>query len=196
MNTLLREKLLAMRDRDIKVREQLAATGELFDGYHPLMEQVHLENARELEQMIDRHGWLGKSLVGDEAAEAAWLIAQHAISLPEFSRKCLRLIENAAELGEAELFQAAYLYDRICFFENRPQRYGTQSDWNDKGFMEVWKLEDKASVNERRASVGLPPLENLTWENKETRENQPIDYETRQSKFEAWAKQVGWRRQD
>lgn len=194
MDEQLREKLIMMRDEDARVREELAASGELFDGYHQAMEQVHLKNAAELNQLIDEHGWLGKSLVGTDGADAAWLIVQHAISLPEFSRKCLRLIERAVTDNEAEPSQAAYLHDRISFFENRPQRYGTQSDWNEAGMMEVWKLEDAEQVNEYRAAVGLPLLESLTWENKETRENKPKDYAGRKAGFEAWAKKTGWRK--
>jgi hypothetical protein len=194
MNESLRNKLLAMRADDERVREELAATGELFDGYHPLMERVHLENAAELERLIDEHGWLGKSTVGADGAEAAWLIGQHAISLPEFSRKCLRLIERAVFENEAEPYQAAYLHDRISFFENRPQRYGTSSDWNADGAMEVWTLEDEEKVNDYRAAVGLEPLESFIWENAETRENKPKDFAERQSEFEAWARKVGWRK--
>ncbi len=193
MNEQLREKLHLMKTEDERVREELAKTGELFNGYHPEMERVHLENARELEEIINEHGWLGKYLVGEDGAEAAWLIAQHAISLPAFSRKCLRFIEKAVAENEAEPHQFAYLHDRICFFENRPQRFGTQSDWNEDGKMEVWQLEDKAKVNKFRAEVGLKPLESLTWENAETRENKPKDWRRRQIDFEAWAKKVGWR---
>ena len=195
MNETLREKLLAMRAKDARVREELAAAGELFDGYNPAMERVHLKNARELERMIDEHGGrLGKSLVGADGADAAWLIVQHAISLPEFSRRCLNLIEKAVAENEAEPYQAAYLCDRISFFENRPQRYGTQSDWNADGVMGVWTLEDAGKVNDYRRAVGLEPLESLTWENEETRENKPKDYSRRQSQFEAWTRRVGWRK--
>lgn len=181
-----------MRAADARVREELAANGELFDGYNPLMEQVHINNAAELERMIDAHGWLGKSLVGADGAEAAWLIAQHAISLPDFSRKCLRLIEKAVAENEAEPYQAAYLDDRIKFFERRPQRYGTQSDWNEHGEMEVWTLEDKEKVNEFRGAVGLKPLENLNWKGGEIRKNKPESYAAMQTEFEAWARRVGW----
>ena len=193
MNEQLREKLLLLKAEDAGVREELAKTGELFNGYHAEMERVHLKNARELEEIIDEHGWLGKSLVGEDGAEAAWLVAQHAISLPAFSHKCLKLIEKAVAENEAEPYQFAYLHDRICFFENRPQRFGTQSDWNEDGKMEVWQLEDEVEVNKFRAEVGLQPLESLTWENAETRENKPSDWRRRQIDFEAWAKRVGWR---
>ena len=194
MNQSLRQKLSEMVTEDKRTRKELAKTGELFEGYHPKMEQVHLKNARELERMIDRRGWLGKSLVGAGCAENAWLIVQHAIGLPDFQRKCLRLIRRAVEDGEAEAWQAAYLEDRIRFFEGKPQRYGTQSDWNEEGKMQVYKLENEEKVNEYRAEIGLNPLENLIWENEETRENKPKDWRKRQEEFLAWAGKVGWRK--
>ena len=194
MNTNLRQKLLEMSANDARVRDELAKTGELFDGYCPKMEAIHLENAAELKKMIDEHGWTGISLVGKDGAEAAWLIAQHAISLPEFSRKCLKLIEQAVSEDEAEAYQAAYLHDRIAFFERKPQKYGTQSDWDADGKMRVWTLEKAEKVNEFRAQVGLKPLAGLIWENAETSENTPKDFGERQRKFEDWRRKVGWRR--
>ena len=195
MNNQTREKLLAMRAEDECVREKLAKTGELFDGYCPQMEAVHLENAAALEKMIEENGgWLGTSTVGKDGADAAWLVVQHAISLPEFSRRCLKLIEKAVAGGEAAAHHHAYLHDRICFHENRPQRYGTQYDWNANGKMEVWTLEDAEKVNDYRAAVNLPPLENLIWENTETRQNRPKDFQKRQIGYEAWARRVGWRK--
>lgn len=193
MNQELRQKLSEMVAEDKETREELAETGELFEGYHPKMEQVHLKNARRLERMISEHGWLGKSLVGAGGAENAWLIVQHAIGLPDFQRKCLGLIEKAVEDGEAEAWQSAYLEDRINVFEGKPQRYGTQSDWNEEGKMQVRRLENEEKVNEYRAEIGLEPLENLIWESEETGENKPKDWQKRQEEFLDWARKVGWR---
>jgi hypothetical protein len=196
MDNKLREKLLAMAEEDRRVREGLANSGELFDGYNPKMEAVHLKNAAALEKMLDANGgaWLGKSNVGADGAEAAWLVAMHAISLPEFSRRCAKLIEAAIAAGDAEPRQLAFLEDRINFFEGKPQRYGTQSDWNADGKMQVWTLEDESKVNEFRREIGLPPLENLIWENEETGENAPPDFAERQRGFAEWLKKTGWRK--
>ncbi|MCA1625151.1 MAG: hypothetical protein LC778_15405 [Acidobacteria bacterium] len=194
MNEQIRQKLLEMIAEDERVRDELARTGELFDGYCPKMEKVHVINAEELEKLIDQNTWLGESMVGMDGAEAAWRIVQHSISRPEFQRKCLRLIEKAVAAGDAEAYQFAYLHDRICFFENRPQRYGTHSDWNESGKMEVWKLEDKDKVNEYRTEIGLKPLKSLTWEMDETRENKPKDWRKRQDEFLKWTKETGWRK--
>lgn len=193
MNEEIRQKLLAMIAEDERVRERLAETGELFGGYCPKMEVVHLANAAELEKLIDENGWLGKFAVGEDGAEAAWRIAQHSISRPDFQRKCLKLIEEAVKKGEAEPYQFAFLRDRICFFENRPQRYGTHSDWNRAGKMEVFLLENAEKVNDYRAAVGLEPLTDFVWENAETRENKPEDWEKRQAEFLEWTKKTGWR---
>ena len=193
MNERIRTKLVRMAAEDLRVREELAATGELFDSYSPKMEAVHLENAAALEEIIDARGsWPGLTETGADGAEAAWLVAMHAISRPAFQRKCLTLLEEAAAAGEAEAYRPAYLFDRIALFEGRPQRYGTQSDWNEDGKMQVGPLEDESRVNEFRAAVGLAPLESLIWENEETRENAPKDFAQRRRDYEEWKKRVGW----
>lgn len=195
MNEVLRKKLLELREHDARVREELAATGELFDGYCPKMEAVHLENAAALEQMITENGgWFGKSTVGEDGADAAWIIVQHAISRPDLQRKMLPVLQAEAERGEIPRSHAAYLEDRILHFEGKPQIYGTQFDWNADGKMEVWTLEDAEKVNNYRAEVGLEPLENLIWENEETRANRPEDFQKRRAEYEAWARRVGWRK--
>jgi hypothetical protein len=127
----LTQRLSDMAEEDQRVRAELAATGELFQGYHPRMAEVHRRNAQELEAIIELYGWPGKSLVGDAGANAAWLILQHAIGNPELQRKCLPVLREAITRGEMEPAQAAYLEDRICFFERRAQRYGTQFDWDE-----------------------------------------------------------------
>ncbi|HYD19193.1 MAG TPA: DUF6624 domain-containing protein, partial [Patescibacteria group bacterium] len=121
------QRLKAMADADLRKREELVAAGVLFDGYHPEMEAVHIRNAKELELIIDAVGWPHEGIAGAEGAEAAWLIAQHAISLPAFQRRVLALLKaNASDVPPAQI---AMLEDRIRRFEGRPQLYGTQFDW-------------------------------------------------------------------
>jgi hypothetical protein len=113
MNLILRDELLAMKEHDLRVRERLAEDGSLFKGYHPEMEEVHRRNAARLLEIIGELGWPGLGLVGEDGAEAAWLVAQHAISEPTFQRRCLALLQAAAEAAEAPAYQAAYLEDRF-----------------------------------------------------------------------------------
>lgn len=194
MNTELKRQLLEMVEEDQRVRAELAATGELFQGYAPKMAEVHHRHAQELEAMIEQYGWLGKSLVGDDGANAAWLILQHAIGNPELQRRSLPILQEAVASGEAEPAHAAYLEDRIRFFERRPQRYGTHFDWDENGEMSPYLLEDPDRVDEYRQAVGLSPLAKRIEEarNNTGEEPKPLDLKKREDEMREWAKSVGW----
>jgi hypothetical protein len=194
----VRQELLAMQAEDERVRGELEQTGELFDGYNPQMEAVHLKNAARLEELLAEHGWLGKTLVGEDAAEAAWLIVQHAISRADLQRKFLPLLKINIERGENPAWQAAYLEDRILSFEGKPQIYGTQFDWNERDAMSPNEIVEPEKIDERRAAVGLevPYSEVVKGHNeavRKTNEKPPVNYDERQREFEEWARKTGWR---
>jgi hypothetical protein len=159
VNEKLRLELLAMRAEDARVRQELLDAGELGGSYVPRMEAVHLKNATRLRELIAAHGWPAVDVAGDDGAEAAWLVAQHAIGEPDFQRQALVFLSEVASQGRAPAWHAAYLEDRIAMHEGRPQRYGTQ--WLDDPFdgrVRPWKLVDPDRVNEFREQVGLRPL--------------------------------------
>lgn len=182
MNTELKQRLLEMVEEDQRVRAQLAATEELFRGYAPKMAEVHRRNAQGLESVVEKFGWPGKSVVGEEASNAAWLILQHAIGNPKLQRRCLPILREEVAQGEAEPAHAAYLEDRICFFERRPQRYGTQFDWDENGQMSPWLLEDPNKVDEFRRSVGLPPLADRIEQARKGENEEPKPVSSRSGK--------------
>ncbi|MBC8136378.1 MAG: hypothetical protein H8F28_10875, partial [Fibrella sp.] len=192
-NTEIENHLISLADEDRRVRAELAATGELFVGYASRMEAVHRRNAGELEAIIAQCGWPGKSLVGVEGANAAWFILQHAVGNPTLQRRCLPLLQEAIANGEAEASHAAYLEDRIRFYERRPQRYGTQFDWDENGQMSPWQLEDSEQVDEFRRAVGLGPLaEKIQEARAGTADETPPDFDKRQTEMHAWLNSTGW----
>src|SRR5690349_229279 len=87
MDEALRNELLAMSGEDQRVRAELAADGSLYDSYHPRMAEVHRRNAARLPAIIAEHGWPGRSLVGEDGAEAACLVLHHAIGDPPLQRR-------------------------------------------------------------------------------------------------------------
>lgn len=190
----LRAELMAMAAEDLRVRRELEAAGKLEGGYNWAMEIVHRSNAARLRQIIEEHGWPGKSLVGDDGAEAAWLMLQHSIGEPEFQRGCVSLLEAAAAAGEIPSWQLAYLTDRIAFFEGRPQRYGTQSDYDDEGYIAIWPCEDPQRVNELRAFVGLGPVEERITPREQQTPLAPERLRQLRAEGEQWARRVGWRK--
>jgi hypothetical protein len=191
----LRRRLLAMAELDLAVRERLASDGSLFGGYHPEMQAVHEENAAKLTELIDSHGWPTIEQVGEDGAEAAWLVAQHAISLPAFCRRCLAELKRAAEAGGVPRWQSAFLEDRIRWLEGRPQLYGTSFDWDEHGLMSPTLIEDPEGVDERRAAVGLDSMAEATARHRagSADEPKPADFAKRRAEMEAWARKTGWR---
>jgi hypothetical protein len=186
-----------MAEEDRRVRAELAADGSLGDGYHPRMEEVHRRNAAALIAIIAEHGWPGRSLVDEDGAHAAWFVLQHAIGNPTLQRRGLELLRRAAEQGEVPAQQVAYLEDRIRFFEGRPQVYGTQYDWDERGELNPHSVEDLPGVDERRRAVGLGPLAENTRRMRESTarsgEGPPHDWAEHQRKFLQWVRSVGWR---
>lgn len=188
-------QLKDMAAADLRKRDELIAAGVLFDGYHPEMEALHIDNAKKLEAIIDAVGWPHQGIAGTDGAEAAWLVAQHAISLPDFQRKVLQLLKgNANDVPPAQI---AMLEDRIRKFEGRPQLYGTQFDWDENGQLSAGAIEDEANVDARRAGVGLNSLQQRTEEmrNRAASEGDrpPADMAKRRKDMDAWAKKTGWR---
>lgn len=193
MNEQLRQRLLEMAAEQRSVHTELSQSGEIYQGrpLAPRLAEVCRRHASALETIIADHGWPGKSLVGEDGNHAAWFVLQHAIEKPGLQRGSLPLLRASVACGESAPAQAAYLEDRICFFERRPQRYGTQFDWDAEGRMSPWMLEDPERVDEYRAAVGLGPLQEKI-EQFGSDEHRPADYECYQQEMIAWAKSVGW----
>ena len=160
------------------------------------MARVHERNARRLLRIIESVGWPGTDLVGPDGAEAAWLILQHAIAEPGLLRRALPLLRAAAREGRASPRHAAMLEDRIRFFEGRPQRYGTQFDWDAEGNLSPGDVEDPPRLDERRRSVGLPPLAEQMEEARLRADAEgdrpPADHQAHARVREEWAAAVGW----
>lgn len=192
----LRERLIAMVELDLRVRSELAATGALFQGYHPEMEKVHLANAAELETLLCGQ-WPLTADVGEDGQVAAWRLVQHAIGQPDYQRRYLVVVKRAVAEGHAPGWQAAMLEDRIRFFEGRPQVYGTQFDWDEAGEMSPLPIDDPVNVDARRAAVGMEPMAAAIVRRREQAaregESRPANRAQRQAAFEAWARKTGWR---
>lgn len=189
----LRRELVSLREEDQRVRQELLGGRELDGPYHPRMEAVHVRNASRLGELIAEHGWPAEEIAGSDGAEAAWLIAQHAIGDPPLMRRALQLLRSAAEQGRVPAWQAAYLEDRIALFEGRPQRFGTQTvDDPRDGLSRPWALADPEHIGERRASVGLGPLPPVPPPGPDLPSAQQERNETLRKWWLAWLRSRGW----
>jgi hypothetical protein len=151
LNEALRQTLLELARED-QAEAALAFKGPVPDAAAHAHARVAL-----LEQIVAEYGWPGISLVGEEGAAAAWLIAQHADFNVPFQRRCLALVEEAHARGEVTGMQLAYLTDRVLIAERKPQRYGTQG-------APSYSAEEKARVEARRRKLGLPSMAEMARE--------------------------------
>ena len=103
-------------------------------------------------------GWPTVSAVGEEAATAAWAIAQHADLDPAFQQRALDLLEQAVAEGEGSPGDLAYLTDRVATNTGAPQLYGTQIRCGPDGPQPAVPIADESQVDALRAEAGLPPL--------------------------------------
>jgi hypothetical protein len=190
------DKIIKLKNTDLKLRDKLIEDGKLGEGYIEEMATLHDENARQLGDIIDIIGYPTVEKVGKEASEAAWLIIQHSIGQPAFMKRCAILLKNEVSNHKADSKNLAYLTDRIAVFEGAPQLYGTQFDWDENGKLSPYPIDDLAKVNQRRRSIGLNSLEEQIEIIRRQAQNEnhqpPADLEKKRIEFNKWKRKVGW----
>ena len=156
MNNQLHDDLLARMEKEQNLREELIDNPDDIQLLMRMLE-ADAQNTMWLDEVIKQQGWPTKSLVGEDGAQAVFLIVQHSPA-PQFQKKCLELLKLAVSQNEADIINLAYLTDRIYTFEGKPQVYGTQGQTDSDGLIIPFPIEDEEHVDERRASIGLEPI--------------------------------------
>jgi hypothetical protein len=172
MDKSLQDELLRLQTADRDLRRELIEAGELYgphlpkDWYNPRMRALHERHNARLGEILDTHGWPGRALVGEAAAEAAWFIAQHAVLDLALQQRALALLSAAVDRGDAPAWQMAMLTDRARMGAGEPQLYGSIHVGGENGELVPYITEDPDNVEARRQAVGLPPLTDKTAELK------------------------------
>jgi hypothetical protein len=146
----LRKELLALREEDQEARSAMIKTQMKDEAAKKRVEAIDTKATARMKEIVAKYGWPGKSLVGEDGANTAWLLVQHADKDVAFQKQCLALLEKAYKAGEATERDYAYLFDRVAVAEGKPQRYGTQ--FRDG---KPQPIEDEANVDARRKAIGL-----------------------------------------
>lgn len=122
--------------------------------------RVEGDNAAWLSGIVGRVGWIDVSRFGREAADAAFVLVQQGGNLP-LMLAVLPEIEKEVREKRRDPQNFALLFDRLQLLQGYRQRFGTQVARNDEGKLVVQALEDPARVEERRAAIGIFPLESF-----------------------------------
>jgi len=123
---------------------------------------VDRANTAWLKALFERCGFPDTDRHGEQAQRDAWLLVQHADHDVAFQKHVLSLLEKiAAQRAEPLGRSFAYLADRVAVAERRPQLYGTQlmAPAERPCDVDFNPMDDRAKVEERRAALGLPPLD-------------------------------------
>jgi tetratricopeptide (TPR) repeat protein len=111
----------------------------------------------ELDNLIAKYGWPRVKDVGEQAARAAFTIILHSNS--QLILKYLPTVKTICEENELPWEQYAVMYDRALWYDKKPQRYGTHTQYNEMMQKEeLYPLEDASKVDVWRKEIGLVPL--------------------------------------
>lgn len=113
---------------------------------------VDHENLQIVVSILEQCGMPSREILNGKEMSAIWLVLQH--SPPAYQSKYISLLETSAEKGDIPYGSIALMKDRALLHEGKPQIYGSQV-LNDK----LYKLIEPEYVNQRRAEVGLEPIE-------------------------------------
>ncbi|MBI4434093.1 hypothetical protein HY632_04935 [Candidatus Uhrbacteria bacterium] len=148
----LRQELLAMMQRDQRMRWDAAMHGKAWDW------SVDRQHTRRMRVMVQRYGWPTIPKVGPRASEAAWLLVQHADLDVDFQEQCLALVRQAVRTGVVKRAHLALLVDRVAVNRGRRQTYGTQFGKNRRGVFGPRPIRDRRNLDARRRTMGLRPF--------------------------------------
>ncbi|AHM63525.1 hypothetical protein D770_26410 [Flammeovirgaceae bacterium 311] len=123
-------------------------------------QELDADNLKRVKEIIQQHGYPGKSLVGTPTNEAAFYVLQHSKEMDTY----LPVVKAAAEKKELPFTLYAMMLDRTLMLKNQEQVYGTQahgfsvydadSDEYDAKII-IWPIKDPETVNERRKAAGF-----------------------------------------
>ncbi|MFJ6752479.1 DUF6624 domain-containing protein [Streptomyces sp. NPDC091266] len=142
-------------DQEVRLLPPSSRTPEVMERW----QEIDRDNRIWLEQLLAVRGWPGTSEVGERAATAVWLFAQHSDPAPDFQLRCRDLLAEAVLAGEADPRHSALLQDRVRIAQGRPQVFGTQLYADEAGELAPAPLWEAEQVDLRRLEIGLEPLE-------------------------------------
>lgn len=139
-------------------KEDQALRGKSWRPNDPdFLDRVQAEDGarqQRLAEIIAAKGWPTLSMVGWEAANAAWLIAQHSPAAR--LKQWLVLMQKAAARHEIAPYNLATSIDRVLVYDNKNQLYGTQYRPGADGVGAPYPSEDMEHLEQRRLRMGLP----------------------------------------
>jgi len=122
-------------------------------------DSVFTTHKKRLEEIFQKYGYPGYSLVGETGSQNFWLMVQHCDSDPAFQSRVLEKLKIEVDNKNADAITFGLLTDRVKINNGEKQLYGTQVEYNSLGQAYPINLADSANVNKRREEIGMEPIE-------------------------------------
>ena len=164
----LGQALIERNATDQAARKALVASPPSEEALDTVL-RIDAENTAYMRRVLDQCGWPRKSVVGPEAAKAAWRLTQHADMDPEFQVLASRQLKSAVLAEEAEPWDLAVLVDRNRRLNDLPQVYGMQFFTAPDGAIAFYSIVSPAQLDQRRKDIGLPSF--FCWASQLSRRN-------------------------
>ncbi len=140
------------------IQEKYGLESDELRNHWMKIRKIDSSNLIAVEKILNTYGWLSSEQIGSKANSTLFLVIQH--SNLETQEKYLPMMRQAVKEGKARSQSLALLEDRICIGKGELQVYGSQIGTDrETGDMYVLPLVEPEKVNERRAEVGLGPIE-------------------------------------
>ena len=122
-------------------------------------DSVNFGHQMRIKELYNAYGYLGEKKVGEEAAQAFWLVIQHADNNVDFQQKMLKAMHEEIMYGSQDHYNYAMLEDRINVKLGKPQRFGSQLTYNERGqAIPKIGLQDSVNIDKLRSEYTLPPF--------------------------------------
>jgi hypothetical protein len=161
--SIVRTKLEAISDSAIIVRKNVmpvirkyGANSIQMDSINALILHFDSTSLVIVSEIIDKHGWLGTSQIGEKANGALYLTIQHAQD-NYLREKYYPFLQASAKRGESRLADMSTMKDRILVEKGGKQLYGTQYKYID-GQRVLLPVKNINGLNKRRIKVGLEEI--------------------------------------
>jgi hypothetical protein len=122
------------------------------------LHKIDQSNLAWIKPLVDASGFPSVADVGAQGVQNAWLLTQHADSDPAFQAKVLSQLKQRLKSENFMRADYAMLIDRVRLAQNKKQIYGSQLAPKDDGQWVLRPVEDRAHLDQRRATMDLMPM--------------------------------------
>lgn len=144
-----------------KLDQDIRLTSDFTKGVSLLaMSKLDIANQVQLKKILRTIKEPSVENVGEDGAEAVWIIAQHASNDLEFMLKVLKLMEKTTENNPQNGYYRGipYLIDRTNVIQGKKQIFGTQFyGGGDKP--QPYPIKNIKKIDDLRAHYGLKPFQ-------------------------------------